>query len=65
MCTKTTDSPTFASQAGFTDSGIAGLVWRDNKLLLNPAQILQHHGAAGETIHISKLDRDLIVLLKE
>jgi hypothetical protein len=41
------------------------MVWRDNRLMLVPAQLFSHQAAAGEVIHLAQPDRDEIVLVKE
>jgi hypothetical protein len=41
------------------------LVWRDNDLMLVPAQLFSRKASAGETIHLAQPDRDQIVLFKE
>jgi hypothetical protein len=41
------------------------LVWRDDDLLLVPAQLFVRSAAAGETIRLGQADRDAVVLVKE
>jgi beta-galactosidase len=65
MATKRAEAPSFLTGAGFKEVASPDLVWRDNDLMLVPAQLFSLRAAAGETIHIAQPDRDEIVLLKE
>ena len=65
MCTKAGKSPAFLTAAGLTEVHDPQLVWRDNDLLLVPAQLFMRSAAAGETIRLGPADRDAVVLLKE
>jgi hypothetical protein len=64
MCTATAHSPEF-SAAGFSPVESSPLVWRDNALMLVPAELFSRKVAAGDRISIPQADRDLIVMLKE
>jgi len=65
MATKTGKPFRSILENGFNEVASAGLVWRDNDLMLVPAQLFVRHAAAGEVIRFSKPDRDEIVLLRE
>jgi beta-galactosidase len=65
MATKTAGAPTFLTDTGFKEVASPDLVWRDNNLMLVPAQLFSHQAAAGEVIHLVQPDRDEIVLVKE
>ena len=63
MATKTGTNPTFAGTS-FKEVPSAASVWRDNALLLVPAQLYLHEAAAGERISLSLGDRDAVVMIK-
>ena len=65
MATTQDQAPSFLAESGFQEISKPGLVWRDNRLMLVPAQLFTRQVAAGETIHLLPFDRDAIVLLKE
>jgi beta-galactosidase len=65
MATRTDNAPAFLTDAGFKEVSVPDLVWRDNKLMLVPAQLFSRAAAAGETVHLAPADRDAIILLKE
>jgi hypothetical protein len=65
MATKTDALPAFLAVADFKEVPSPDLVWRDNNLMLVPAQLFSRQAAAGETIHLAPPDRDEIVLVKE
>jgi len=65
MATKLAVAPSFLTDAGFKEVPSPDLVWRDNNLMLVPAQLFSRQAAAGEVIHLAQPDRDEIVLLKE
>ncbi len=65
MATRQSSAPAALTDAGFQEISSPGLVWRDNDLMLVPAQLYARRAAAGEVIHLPQLDRDEIVLLKE
>jgi beta-galactosidase len=65
MATRSNQAPAFLTDAGFKEVSSSGLVWRDNNLMLVPAQLFSRAAAAGEAVHIPPPDRDIIVLLKE
>jgi beta-galactosidase len=65
MATRQNQPPAYLTGNGFKEVSPAHLVWRDNRLMLVPAQLFSRPGAAGETIHLPQPDRDQIVLLKE
>lgn len=64
MSTKTAQQPHFASDAAFQPVTSGPLVWRDNDLFLVPAELYSRHVNAGETVHVPRMDRDMIVMLK-
>jgi len=53
------------TNAGFKEASVPGLVWRDNRLMLVPAQLFSRQAQAGEVIQLAPADRDEIVLVKE
>ncbi len=64
MATKQDPAPAFAA-AGFKEvATTTPLDWRNNALLLVPAQLYEHDAAAGEKIQLSLGDRDAVVLIK-
>jgi len=65
MATSASGEPAFVSAAGFQDTATPNLYWRDNRLMIVPAQLYSHTAAAGEIIHLPSPDRDEIVLVKE
>jgi len=65
MATKQDSTPSFLTESGFQEISKPGLVWRDNRLMLVPAQLFTRQMAAGEAIHLAPFDRDAIILLKE
>jgi beta-galactosidase len=65
MATKRETVPAFLAEAGFKEISKTGLVWRDNNLMLVPAQLFSRRAQAGEVIHLAPPDRDEIVLVKE
>jgi beta-galactosidase len=65
MATQGADAPAFLTSAGFQAVATPDLVWRDNDLMLVPAQLYSRPAAAGEVIHLTPPDRDAIVMVKE
>ena len=65
MATKQDSAPSYGTDRGFQEISRPGLVWRDNRLMLVPAQLFTRQVAAGETVQLPPFDRDAIVLLKE
>jgi hypothetical protein len=65
MTTKHNDPPSYLTVAGFQEVPEPDLIWRDNRLMLVPAQLYSRTASAGETIHLPQPDRDEIVLVKE
>jgi len=65
MATRHPQSPSFLAEAGFKEVPRPGIVWRDNNLMLVPAQLFSRKAVAGEVVHLNKSDRDEIVLVKE
>ena len=63
MATKLEAPPAFAGTS-FREVPSAATLWRDNSLLLVPAQLYVHEAAAGEKIHVTLGDRDAVILLK-
>ena len=53
MATKKEAPPAFANKGGFTEVPTGNYVWRDNALILVPAQLYVHQAAAGEKISVS------------
>ena len=64
MATKKETPPAFVSSGLFTEVPSGETLWRDNMLILVPAQLYVHHAAAGEKIDLSLGDRDAVVLIK-
>ncbi len=64
MATKMDAPPAFASGGQFKEVSPSTCLWRDNALLLVPAQIFVHEAVAGEKISLPLGDRDAIVLIK-
>jgi beta-galactosidase len=64
MATKMEKPPSFAAGGGFTEVSGGNYVWRDNALILVPAQLYVHQAAAGEKISVSLGDREAVVLIK-
>jgi len=62
LATRRMQSPV---DAGFKEVPVPNLVWRDNDLMLVPAQLFSRPSAAGDIIHLPRPDRDQIVMLKE
>jgi hypothetical protein len=65
MTDRRTEPPSYLSDAGFKEVASPDLVWRDNRLMLVPAQLFSRRAAAGEVIDLAQPDRDEIVLVKE
>jgi len=65
MATRQASAPAFLTNAGFKEASVPGLVWRDNRLMLVPAQLFSRQAQAGEAIQLAPPDRDEIVLVKE
>jgi hypothetical protein len=65
MATRAENAPAFLTDAGFQEVSVPNLVWRDNRLMLVPAQLFSRPAVAGEIIHLAQADRDEIILLKE
>jgi beta-galactosidase len=65
MATAGTQPPSALVGAGFEKVSSPGLVWRDNKLMLIPAELFSRSAQAGETIDVPPMGRDAIVLVKE
>jgi len=65
MATRCAEQPAYLADAGFKEVASPDLVWRDNHLMLVPAQLFSRRAAAGEVIHLTQPDRDEIVLVKE
>jgi len=65
MATRQETPPAALTEVGFKEFASPGLVWRDNDLMLVPAQLYSRPAAAGEVVHLPQPDRDEIVLLKE
>jgi beta-galactosidase len=64
MATKKDTAPAFAS-AGFKEvTSTTPYDWRDNRLILIPAQLFEHDAAANEKIDLQLGDRDAVVLIK-
>jgi hypothetical protein len=63
MATKTDTPPAFVSGGDFKEVP-GNYLWRDNALLLVPAQLFVHEAQPGEKIHLSLGDRDAVVLIK-
>ena len=65
MATQTDAPPAFATSGQFKEvaPGTTTL-WRNNDLLLVPAQLYAHEAAAGEKIRLTLGDRDAIVMIK-
>jgi len=65
MTTQTDAPPAFATSGQFKEvaPGTTTL-WRNNDLLLVPAQLYVHKAAAGEKISLPLGDRDAIVMIK-
>ncbi len=51
--------------AGFSKVTAPDLVWRDNDLMLVPAELWARSCAAGETLRMTLAERDSVILLKE
>ncbi|HZP61729.1 MAG TPA: hypothetical protein VFB27_15490, partial [Opitutaceae bacterium] len=64
MCTNTGNAPAFLTNAGFTETSDAGLVWRDNNLNLVPAQLFRRQVPANGSITIPAADRDALVMIQ-
>ncbi|MEO7932780.1 MAG: glycoside hydrolase family 2 TIM barrel-domain containing protein [Chthoniobacterales bacterium] len=64
MATKLPDSPAFVKTGDFQEVNTPQLQWRNNDLLLVPAQLFSRQAGAGEIIQLSEADRDQIVLIK-
>jgi hypothetical protein len=65
MATKMDAPPSFATSGQFKEvSPGTTTLWRNNNLLLVPAQLYVHEAAAGENISLNLGDRDAIVLIK-
>ena len=64
MATKIDAPPAFVAEGKFKEVSETGLMWRDNAMLLVPAQLFVHNAQAGEEVHVSLGDRDAIVLVK-
>ena len=65
MATKTDAPPAFATSGQFKEvSPGTTTLWRNNDLLLVPAQLYVHKAAAGEKISLTLGDRDAIVMIK-
>jgi len=65
MTTKLDQSPSFPISAGFKGVGRPDLMWRNNSLTLESAQLFARDISAGEVVNIPEPDRDEIVLLRE
>jgi hypothetical protein len=65
MATKEDQPPAYLTGAGFAEVAGDDLIWRDNELMLVPAQLFSRKASAGETIHLAQPDRDQLVLFKE
>ena len=65
MATRRNEAPSFLTAVGFKEVSAQDLVWRDNNLMLVPAQLFSLQARAGQVIHLAQPDRDEIVLLKE
>jgi beta-galactosidase len=65
MATQTDAPPAFATSGQFKEvSPGTTTLWRNNDLLLVPAQLYVHQAAAGEKISLTLGDRDAIVMIK-
>jgi beta-galactosidase len=64
MATRKAGPPAFADGGAFKEVPIGNFVWRDNALMLVPAQLYVHQAATGEKISVSLGDRDAVVLIK-
>ena len=65
MATQTDAPPAFATSGQFKEvSPGTTTLWRNNDLLLVPAQLYVHEAAAGEKISLTLGDRDAIVMIK-
>jgi beta-galactosidase len=64
MASKADAPPPFVS-SGFEPVAGGNLVWRDNNLMLVPAELFSHSFAAGATVHLPEPDRDQIIMFKE
>ena len=64
MATRKEGPPEFVGGGGFTEVPIGNFVWRDNALILVPAQLYVHQAAAGEKVSVNLGDRDAVVLIK-
>jgi beta-galactosidase len=64
MASKMNTTPAFADSGQFKQVSPENVLWRDNAMLLVPAQLYVHEAAAGEKIDIPLGDRDAVVLFK-
>jgi hypothetical protein len=65
MATKTDAPPAFVTSGQFKEvSPGKTTLWRNNDLLLVPAQLYVHEAAAGEKISLTLGDRDAVVMIK-
>jgi len=64
MATKMDTPPAFVSGGDFKEVTSGNHLWRDNALLLVPAQLFVHEAQPGEKIHLSLGERDAVVLIK-
>lgn len=64
LCTKQETAPAFLTAAGFAPVEAGPVSWRDNELMLLPAQVYARKFAAGETVKLALGERDALVLLK-
>lgn len=65
MTAKLAQAPAFLTGASFNEVTKPDLMWRNNNLTLEPAQLFSREASAGEVVRIPEPDRDEIVLVKE
>jgi beta-galactosidase len=56
--------PAFVRQAGFADTGVAGL-WRDNNLDLVPCRLYRRSVRGGERVIVPPAVHDYVILIKD
>ncbi len=64
MATKMDQPPAFAATGLFKPVKSATYLWRDNAVLLVPAELYVHEASVGEKINLDLGDRDVAVLFK-
>jgi beta-galactosidase len=64
MATKADTPPAFAAKGQFKEVSATTYLWRNNALLLVPAQLYVRNAVVGEKISLDLGDRDVVVAIK-